>query len=109
MRLSGRTRIQVNINVDNIWNTKTARRTFATWNSDAPYLTDEELLAGSDYNTYVLELDPRYGKDYDFLLELRETGDYGGPLHVSQEDAAEAVVCAKRILDAVRVSHAEFS
>jgi uncharacterized protein (UPF0332 family) len=42
------------------------------------------------------------GADYSALLLLRETGDYGGRLHVSAEDAGEAVRKARRILDVVR-------
>lgn len=44
------------------------------------------------------------GQDYDFLLALRETGDYGGRLHVSRSDAEQAISKAKRILDVVRSS-----
>ncbi|OGG51980.1 MAG: hypothetical protein A3F84_15290 [Candidatus Handelsmanbacteria bacterium RIFCSPLOWO2_12_FULL_64_10] len=42
------------------------------------------------------------GKDYSFLLQLRETGDYGGPTHVSGEEALESIEAARRILQAVR-------
>jgi len=30
------------------------------------------------------------GRDYDYLVNLRETGDYGGLSHVDREDAKEA-------------------
>jgi len=42
------------------------------------------------------------GKNYSFLAELRETGDYGGGQHVSRHEAEDAVEQAGRILDAVR-------
>jgi len=42
------------------------------------------------------------GGDYDKLIELRETADYGAVLHASAEEAAEAIARAKRILRAVR-------
>lgn len=42
------------------------------------------------------------GKDYDFLMDLRETGDSGGVIRVSAEDARSAVECSSRILEAVR-------
>ncbi len=44
------------------------------------------------------------GKSYSLLVELRETGDYGGGEHVSREDAEDAVERAGRILDAVRAA-----
>ncbi|MCE5276405.1 MAG: HEPN domain-containing protein [Planctomycetaceae bacterium] len=43
------------------------------------------------------------GKAYDFLLELRETGDYGGPAHVEQQDAQTAIEKAGAIIAAVKV------
>lgn len=42
------------------------------------------------------------GQDYSFLLRLRATGDYGGSVHVSTEEAASAFEAANRILQAVR-------
>ena len=45
---------------------------------------------------------PELGQTYDSLLLLRTTGDYGGLADVSPEDAAIALVKAKRILDAVK-------
>ena len=38
------------------------------------------------------------GKKYTYLAELRITGDYGGGLHVSEEDASKAVEFAGDIL-----------
>jgi len=42
------------------------------------------------------------GEDYSLLLKLRDTGDYGGGLHVSSEEATDAIEAAHRILDAVQ-------
>lgn len=42
------------------------------------------------------------GKTYNDLVDLRVTGDYGVALHVTAEEAAEAVAGARRILEAVR-------
>ena len=42
------------------------------------------------------------GRDYNFLMESRETGDYGGPTHVPRDDAATAVHKAEAFLFAVR-------
>ena len=47
------------------------------------------------------------GADFSALQALRSTGDYGGKLHVSQGDAAEALAAAQRILEAVRGRHPE--
>ncbi|MCY2930859.1 MAG: HEPN domain-containing protein [Planctomycetota bacterium] len=41
------------------------------------------------------------GRDYDFLLELRETGDYGGVTPVHADDARLAVQRVARLLAAV--------
>lgn len=46
------------------------------------------------------------GFQFDFLWNLRQTGDYGGKYHVSKEDAKAAVKAAHAILDAVRTSSA---
>ena len=42
------------------------------------------------------------GEDYALLLQLRDTGDYGGGIHVSSEEATEAVEACHRILLAVQ-------
>lgn len=47
------------------------------------------------------EWDPELGQTFDFLLDLRETGDYGGQFHVSYEDATEATQMAARIINRV--------
>ena len=44
------------------------------------------------------------GVAYDFLMEMRESGDYGGLARVTAEDAKKAVELAERILDAVAPS-----
>ena len=38
------------------------------------------------------------GEDYAFLIRLRSTGDYGGQLHVTHEEALDAIDASKRIL-----------
>ena len=40
------------------------------------------------------------GKDYDFLMELREIGDYGGVARVSKQDSRRAVEAAQHIITA---------
>lgn len=47
------------------------------------------------------------GSAFDFLAGLRETGDYGGKLHVSAANANAAVVKARRIIEALSELRAE--
>lgn len=51
--------------------------------------------------------DPDLGKDFSFLLRLRTTGDYGGGMHVSKDEAKEAIESARRILRAVQETSPE--
>ena len=44
---------------------------------------------------------PEFGQDYDFLLDLRSAGDYGGTKNVLPADAHAAVDTARRFLSAV--------
>ena len=44
------------------------------------------------------------GKDFDYLMAMREVGDYGGPVRVDLEDAQAAVACTTRILAAVQAA-----
>jgi arabinose-5-phosphate isomerase len=45
---------------------------------------------------------PELGKAYSFLHTLRSTADYGGQMHVSPEEAAEAVAAAGLIVAEMR-------
>jgi uncharacterized protein (UPF0332 family) len=47
------------------------------------------------------------GASYTKLVELRLTGDYGGGLHVSDEDARHALKTAKAVLHAVQQARPE--
>ncbi len=42
------------------------------------------------------------GEDYTYLRETRETGDYGGAVHVTRDEADSAIQAAERILTKVR-------
>jgi len=42
------------------------------------------------------------GRSYDFLMDMRETGDYGGPIEVSQSDAQMSLEKARTIIEAVK-------
>jgi len=48
------------------------------------------------------------GRAYEFLIDLRQTGDYGGVAQVSQDDAGAAVKEAEEIVEAIRRSCPEF-
>ena len=48
------------------------------------------------------EWEAQLGRSYDFLMDLRETGDYGGPVHVTTADAATAIEKARTIVAAVQ-------
>ena len=47
-------------------------------------------------------LDKKYGRDLNWLFELRGIGDYGATVHVSQEDADRATRTAEEFLRAIK-------
>jgi len=49
------------------------------------------------------------GQDYSLLFELRSTGDYGGAEHVSDQEAAEALEAARRILQIIQDTNPDFT
>ena len=49
------------------------------------------------------------GRDYDFLMDLRETGDYGGLMQVTPENAQAAVDKAASFMDALKHLQPELS
>jgi len=48
------------------------------------------------------ELDQAAGREYDFLMDLRETGDYGGLARVTSDNARMAAGKAEAFLQAIR-------
>jgi uncharacterized protein (UPF0332 family) len=46
-----------------------------------------------------------HGALFNQLFELRSTGDYGGEISVTQEDAALALTWARRLVEAVHLIH----
>ncbi len=48
------------------------------------------------------KLDEKYGKDLNWLFELRGVGDYGATTHVSQQDATRAIRAAENFLSAAK-------
>lgn len=47
------------------------------------------------------------GKDFDSLVFLRQTGDYGGLTQLTEKDALKAVGAARRIVEACQRTHPE--
>lgn len=52
--------------------------------------------------------DVELGRAYDFLMDMRETGDYGGLVSVKPIDAEMALDKAKAIIEAVKQNCSEF-
>ena len=52
-------------------------------------------------------LDRERGRDFDFLMDLRETGDYGGGMRVSPDSAESAAAKAEAFVLAVAELHPE--
>ena len=46
-------------------------------------------------------LDEKYGKNLNWLFELRGVGDYGATVHVSRRDAEKAIRVAEEFLKAI--------
>ena len=52
--------------------------------------------------------DVELGRAYDFLMDMRETGDYGGLVRVKPIDAEMALDKAKTIIEAVKQNCPDF-
>lgn len=48
------------------------------------------------------QLDIQHGKNLNWLFELRAIGDYGGLVHVTEQDARQAVRMASEFLQAAK-------
>lgn len=66
----GSSRLLISLNIDNLTDIKTAKRVWQIYNIDSPYLSDDEILAGTDYNDYVSIQDPRYLKEWWFFRPI---------------------------------------
>lgn len=63
----GPTRLNLNLNVDNVFNVKTSQRTYAIYNQGADPVGDARIAQGTwDINNYNPILDPRYKKAMSF-------------------------------------------
>jgi uncharacterized protein (UPF0332 family) len=47
------------------------------------------------------KLDKKFGKDLNWLFELRSVGDYGSVIHVPQQDAEKAIEAAELFINAI--------
>jgi len=81
LKVTDRYRIQLSLNVDNIFDVKTARRVYSKMNQTSPVLTDDERLAGWSYDSTALQVytnartlnymaDPRFLKEMTFYPPL---------------------------------------
>ena len=48
-------------------------------------------------------LEKRYGKDLNWLFELRGVGDYGVKIHVPNEEADKAIEVAEDFVEAIKL------
>lgn len=48
------------------------------------------------------KLDKEFGKDLNWLFELRSVGDYGASIHVPRQEAEKAIVAAERFVEAIK-------
>lgn len=48
------------------------------------------------------KLSKEHGKDLNWLFEIRNIGDYGGTVHVSQQQAERAIQAAESFLKAIK-------
>ena len=82
LKVTDRYKIQLNLNVDNILDTKTARRIFNMMSRDEISLTDDERLAGFTFDhdaatvttntqTYTYTKEPRFLKEMTFYSPLQ--------------------------------------
>ena len=63
LKIAGRYSLQLSLNVDNLFNTKTARGVYQIVNQDSPVISDEDILAGWDYTKLDYYADPRFLKE----------------------------------------------
>ncbi len=81
LKVTDRYRIQLSLNVDNIFDVKTARRVYSKMNQTSPVLTDDERLAGWSYDNTALQVytnartlnymaEPRFLKEMTFYPPL---------------------------------------
>ena len=84
-----------------------SRAYYAAFYAAAALLLSEELAFGKHSGVIAAihqrfvktgEMEQRYGRDLNWLFELRGVGDYGVTVHVSRQDAENAIRAAKDFL-----------
>ncbi|MCU0236094.1 MAG: TonB-dependent receptor [Acidobacteria bacterium] len=67
----GKNNLNINLNVDNIFNVKTAQRIYSIYNQGAVAISEDRIAQGSwDINDYEPVLDPRYLMEANFYGPL---------------------------------------
>ncbi len=49
------------------------------------------------------KLEKQFGKDLNWLFELRSIGDYGVTIHVPEQEAKQAIEAARRFVQTVQL------
>ena len=70
LKVTEKYRIQLSLNISNVFDTKTARRKSPFINSEVIVVGDERRLAGWDYNDFEYTQDPRFLQGMDFVPPL---------------------------------------
>lgn len=89
-----------------------SRAYYAAFYAATALLLSEELtfskhsgVVASIHHKFVKtgRLSVQHGKNLNWLFELRNIGDYGGLVHVTEQDARQAVRAASGFLEAIKV------
>lgn len=89
-----------------------SRAYYAAFYAATALLLSEELMfskhggvVASIHQKFVKtgRLSVHNGKNLNWLFELRNIGDYGGLVHVTEQDARQAVRAASGFLEAIKV------
>jgi uncharacterized protein (UPF0332 family) len=87
-----------------------SRAYYAAFYAATALLLSEELafskhsgVVASIHHKFVKtgRLDVQHGKNLNWLFELRNVGDYDGLVHVTEQDAKQAVRAASEFLEAI--------
>ena len=60
------------------------------------------IAAVHQYFVKTGKLDKKFGKDLNWLFELRGVGDYGAIIHVPKQDAEKAIEVAELFIEAIK-------
>jgi uncharacterized protein (UPF0332 family) len=102
--------------VTNDYDGSASRSYYAAFNAVSALLALDDLVfkkhsavESSVHRDFVKsgKWDKKIGASYTFLRALRDKGDYGGGMHVSSQEALEAIAAVELILSAVSKSKPE--